>query len=209
MAKWELKREKYLSLTEVKQLVKVCEGRASADREKGRLTWPRVWAVVHTGLESGLRVSELKDLNCGDLFLKNGEPYLVVTNGKGGKTRRVSLGSNLKRHLKEFLKWKEAAEEETGEDAPVFCSAYRRRYSKRGVQMVFKKALKASGLPDSYSIHCLRHTCGTYLYESTRDLRFVQKFLGHASPTTTTVYAQVTPEREKEYVNEVSDLYRE
>ena len=64
------------------------------------------------------------------LFLKNGEPYLIVKNGKGGKTRRVSLGSNLKKHLKEFLKWKEAAGEEKGEDAPVFCSAYKRRVSK-------------------------------------------------------------------------------
>ena len=84
MPKWELQRERYLSLTEVKQLVKVCEGRASADSEKGRLTWPKVWTVVHTGLESGLRVSERKDLNCGDLFLKNGEPYLIVKTGKGG-----------------------------------------------------------------------------------------------------------------------------
>jgi site-specific recombinase XerD len=209
MAKWELKREKYLSLSEVKQLVKVCEGRASADREKGRLTWPRVWAVVHTGLESGLRVSELKGLDCGDLFLKNGEPYLIVRNGKGGKTRRVSLGSNLKKHLKEFLKWKETAGEETGEDSPVFCSAYKRRFSKRGLQILFKKALSASGLPEHYSIHCLRHTCGTYAYDQTKDLRFVQRLLGHSSPSTTSVYAGVTPEKEAKYINQISDLYQE
>lgn len=108
MAKWEVGREKYLSLLEVKQLIKVCEGRASADKEKGRVTWPRVWGIIHTALETGLRVSELKVLNCGDLFLKNGEPYLIVRKGKNGKMRRVSLSSNLRKHLKEFLNWKEA-----------------------------------------------------------------------------------------------------
>lgn len=209
MPKWELGREKYLSLSEVKQLIKVCEGRASADKEKGRVTWVRVWGIIHTALETGLRVSELKDLNCGDIFLKNGEPYLIVTNGKGGKSRRISLSSNLKRHLKDFLKWKKPVGEDVANDSPLFCSAYKERSSKRGLQMLFKKALRASGLPGHYSIHCLRHTCGTYTYDRTRDLRFVQRLLGHSSPNTTTIYAQVTPEKEAAYVNQISDLYKE
>ena len=91
--------------------------------KKGRVTWPRVWIIVHTALETGLRVSELRSLNCGDIFLKNREPYLTVTNGKGGKSRRISLSSNLRKHLKESLKWKETVGEDTAQDSPLFCSA--------------------------------------------------------------------------------------
>ncbi|NIM45708.1 MAG: tyrosine-type recombinase/integrase, partial [Nitrososphaeria archaeon] len=94
-----------------------------------------------------LRVSELRDLNCGDIFLKNGEPHLIVKNGKGGKSRRLSLSSNLRKHLREFLRWKETVGEDTAQDSPLFCSAYKERFSKRGLQMLFKKALRASGLP--------------------------------------------------------------
>ena len=58
--------------------------------------------------------------------------------------------------------------------------------------------------PD-YSIHSLRHSWGTYLYQKTKDLRLVQKELRHRSPQTTAVYADVTPEERSEAVNGVWD----
>ena len=69
------------------------------------------------------------------------------------------------------------------------------------MQYGFKEALKISGLPEVYSIHACRHTYGTFLYQRTKNLRLVQKQLGHSSVTTTTVYADVTAQEAVEAVN--------
>ncbi len=61
--------------------------------------------------------------------------------------------------------------------------------------------MKEAGLPDYYSIHACRHSYGTYLYQKTKNLRLVQKQLGHSSITTTTVYADVPLEETLEAVN--------
>ena len=56
-------------------------------------------------------------------------------------------------------------------------------YSTRALQYAFKVSMVESGLPRYYSIHSLRHSYGTYLYQRTKDLRLVQKQLGHSSIT--------------------------
>ncbi len=58
---------------------------------------------------------------------------------------------------------------------------------------MFETAVKGAGLP-KYSIHACRHSFGTYLYQKTKNLRMVQKQLGHVNIATTQVYADVTPE---------------
>jgi len=69
------------------------------------------------------------------------------------------------------------------------------------LQKQFKKATRAAGLNPEYSIHATRHTFGTQLYERTKDLRMVQRQLGHSSIATTTIYAGVSKERTLEAMN--------
>jgi len=74
--------------------------------------------------------------------------------------------------------------------------------SKRGdkmdrsaLQKVFKKSAAKANLPEHHSIHSLRHTYATRLYKASGyNLRLVQKQLGHSSPSTTSVYADVVNE---------------
>ena len=64
--------------------------------------------------------------------------------------------------------------------------------SRSGIQQVFKKWAKKSGISSHYSIHSLRHTYATNLYKASGyNLRLVQKQLGHSSPSITQVYADV------------------
>jgi site-specific recombinase XerD len=105
------------------------------------------------------------------------------------------------KHLSEYLKWKRLLDEPKGDDDPLLMSSHGRAYSTRTLQYAFKVALKEAGLPKYYSIHACRHSYGTYLYQKTKDLRLVQKQLGHSSITTTTVYADVTVEETLEAVN--------
>ena len=198
--KWTLDRQKFLSEAEVKKLRRVVEDKALADQQMGRTTWPRFWMAVDLAIGAGLRVSEIANLRVGNLYLNSREPRLQVT-GKGQKTRDVYISRELMRHLSEYLKWKRTMDEPTEDDDPLLLSSHGKAYSTRTLQYAFKVSLKEAGLQKYYSIHACRHSYGTYLYRKTKDLRLVQKQLGHSSITTTTVYADVTVEETLDAVN--------
>jgi site-specific recombinase XerD len=198
--KWTLDRQKFLSEAEVKKLRRVVEDKALADLQKGRTTWPRFWMVVDLAVSAGLRVSEIAGLRVGNLYLNSREPRLQVT-GKGQKTRDVFISRELMKHLSQYLKWKRSLDEPLGDDDPLLMSSHGKPYSTRTLQYAFKRSIKEAGLPSYYSIHACRHSYGTYLYQKTKDLRLVQKQLGHSSITTTTVYADVTVEETLDAVN--------
>lgn len=190
-----LKPEQFLSKNEVHALANCCEEKAALDAEKGRLVWPRVWLTVHLGLESGLRVSEMRQLKISDLRLKGSEPSIHVANGKGNKSRNVLISECLKNHLKKYIQTYQL------KDGDHLLNVNGRPYTNMGLQKQFKKAIEAAGLPNYYSVHCLRHTFGTYLYEREKDLRMVQNQLGHADVATTSIYAGVAKERTYSAVN--------
>ena len=204
--KWELTRDKYMSMDEVRRLRRSAEDRALADLAKGRTTAVRTWAVIDLALSTGLRVSEIAELKISDLNLNGPEPQLLVRNGKGGKPRTVTLPQDLRRHLREFLAWKKRLKEKTGPEDHLFVSERGDRFTTRGLQYLFKQAAEKAGLPSHFSIHACRHSYGTYLYQKTKDLRLVQDQLGHSSPIVTQVYSHITPE---ERVRSVNGLWSE
>ncbi len=198
--RWTLDREKFMSEEEVKKLRRVCEDKALADIQKGRTTWPRFWIAIDLAVNAGLRVSEITNLKVGNLYLNSKEPRLRVT-GKGDKTRDVYISKVLFKHLTDYLKWKRTLNEPTGDGEFLLLSSHGRKYSTRTLQYAFKRAAKITGLPEYYSIHACRHSYGTYLYKKTKDLRLVQKLMGHSDISTTTIYSDVTVDAALEGVN--------
>lgn len=198
--KWTLDRQKYMSEIEVKKLRRTIENKALADIQKGRTTWPRFWMAIDLALGGGLRVSEITDLRIENLYLDATEPRLRVT-GKGNRTRDVFISKDLMKHISAFLDWKRAMEEPTNQTSQLLLSSHKRPYSTRTLQYAFKLSLKEAGLPECYSIHACRHSYGTYLYQKTKNLRLVQKQLGHSNITTSTVYADVLISETLEAVN--------
>lgn len=63
----------------------------------------------------------------------------------------------------------------------------------RAVQRAFLGALQESGVTKEATVHTLRHSWATHLYEAGVDLRIIQAYLGHASPATTSIYTHLTP----------------
>jgi site-specific recombinase XerD len=194
--KWELKNDKYMTKDEVRALRKGTEDRAAADLFKGRTTWPRIWMLIDLATCSGLRVAEIANLKVADITLKR-DAFLTVI-GKGKKKRDVQINSNLVKHIKKHIK-----REGLKEDDYLLTSSHGKGYGTRGLQLHFKTACKITGLPKYYSIHSARHTYGTMLYSSTKDLREVQQQLGHSKPSTTAIYASALKEDISKDVNKV------
>jgi len=186
---WVLDESKFLSTGDVKRLL--CTAKARAEKSGG--TAVRDYLIVHLALSTGLRVSEVASLKCGDIFIENGMSSLIVRRGKGGKPRSVAFNGALKEHLVEYLRCKQENGEAVGHNAPLLASRSNGAgMTTRAIQKAFKRCAARAGLSPRYSMHSCRHTFACHLYRASGwNLRLVQKQLGHASIATTQVYADV------------------
>jgi len=176
------------------------------DQIKGRKTWVTRYTLVYLALNSGLRVSELARLKLKDLQLGGKENFLIVQNGKGNRKRDVYLDTELVKHLKEYIVISKTAwSESTAYDAPLLAGRNGGHFTTTALEISFKQALIAAGLPSTYSIHSSRHTYATILLAKTNNLRFVQKQLGHSTLNMTALYADVLPEHNQALANSILD----
>lgn len=184
-SQWILGFDKLMTETEVKILRTTLEGAALLAKSKARQGSVRDQCIIELALGTGLRVSEICDLKLEDIDLKRGGNSLIVRHGKGDKQRIVKFSSKLKQLILDYLEYRESNSEY------LFPSERRHFMSSNGVQKAFKRWAKRAGLPSRYSIHSCRHYYATQLLKVSKNLRLVQMQCGHASPQTTTVYAQV------------------
>ncbi len=190
---WVLDRSKYLSQREAKWLIKIARHRAETGLLYGHKTPVRDYFIIHLALETGLRVMEIAQLNCGDIYIDEKIGSLIVRKGKGGKKRLVRFNSEFKQHYDNYLKWKQACNEPINQDDPLLRSSHTGGHmTSRALEKAFKRTAAKANLPEHYSIHCLRHTYACQLYKASGyNLRLVQKQLGHSNSRTTEVYADV------------------
>lgn len=132
---------------------------------------------------SGVRVSELVDMNVGDVDL--GELIVRVRSGKGNRDRLTITSAKLVPALQRLIGDRPRL-------APLFAAAHGRRWSSRSVQHVLQRGRVAADLPAQLTPHSLRHAFATHLLESGVDLRAIQQLLGHKHIQTTTRYARMT-----------------
>lgn len=190
---WILDPGKFLTREEVSRLLETARKRAEVALARGNKVAIRDYFIVDLALSTGLRVAEIADLNCKDIFLRERFCALLVRNGKSGKKRLVRFNGSLKCHYEKYLLWKQTIGEPTGLGDPLFLSSNTGGHmSTRALEKAFKRTAARAGLPSHYSIHCLRHTYACELYRASGyNLRLVQKQLGHAHVATTQVYADV------------------
>ncbi len=183
---------KYYTDQQIKLLRRTVRDRAALDIERGQVTAVREWMAVDMLTSSGLRVSEAANIRCGDIRASYGESALFVRDGKGSKSRTVQIPDALKRHLKQFVTWKASRGEPTGQDDYLF-TGQRGPWTAQAIQFLVKKYLKALGIYENEkAVHALRHSYAVEFYRQERDLRALQKQLGHSSVETTQIYADVT-----------------
>ena len=136
-------------------------------------------------LSTGIRISELVGLNCGDIDLKNAS--FVVTR-KGGSQTILYMSDELVAQLELYLngapEWDEVFDERT-KNSPLFTSIQGTRLGVRAVQNLVKKYAATAAPLKKISPHKLRSTFGTNLYRETKDIYVVADLLGHTDVNTT------------------------
>lgn len=131
----------------------------------------------------GLRVSEVVNLKIADVDSKR--MVITLRQAKGKKDRQVMLSEKLLLLLREYFAafkpklW-------------LFEGQYGDQYSTRSVQEVINQAKKKAGINRKGSIHALRHSFATHLFEGGTDIASIKELLGHSSIRTTLIYTHVS-----------------
>jgi integrase/recombinase XerC len=192
------KLEKYLpSYLDRSQMTSLF-GAAETRAQGGAFNDVRNLAILELFYSTGMRLSELRGINRGDLDLLTQQ---VRVRGKGRKERIIPLGDHALRALRNYESRRDALIRATspGSDRDAFFLSSRgQRMSTRGIQKAVTALLDLVGEEAGLSTHSLRHTFATHLLDSGADLRAVQELLGHASVSTTQVYTHTSVERLKQ-----------
>jgi integrase/recombinase XerD len=141
----------------------------------------------------GLRVSEIVDLQIGDIDLQRG---VAVVLGKGQKRRVVPIAEVAMERLSAHLQLRDAqprASARKPSQRPwLFPSPRGGRMTRQGFWKIVRAYAKAAGIRGNVYPHRLRHSFATHLLVGGADLRSVQMLLGHADISTTEIYTHVT-----------------
>jgi integrase/recombinase XerC len=153
-------------------------------------------AVLEFLYSTGCRVGEVSGLTLDRLDLPAGTARVV---GKGSKERVVFLAPPARSALADYLPKREARvrrlASEAGGKEYLFVNARGGRLSERGIEWIVEGYAARSRFPRKVSPHAFRHSFATHLVGRGADIRAVQELLGHASVSTTQVYAHVDMER--------------
>lgn len=185
--KQEKRIPKYLTLDDSKKLLDVASNEDNRNNE-------RDYAITTLFLNCGMRLSELVNINIKDIKFDDCKMTVI---GKGNKERTIYLNNACMRSVKEYLNIRPKEGIKYDSKDALFLSERRERISNRTVQYIIKNELRKAGLDtNKYSVHKLRHTAATLMYQyGNVDIRALQELLGHASISTTEIYTHVENER--------------
>ena len=178
---------KFLNLEESRRLLAAVEGDLAS---KSRV---RDYAIVTLFLNCGMRVSELVGINLSDL-----DPELTSlrVTGKGSKQRMIYLNDACRSAVRAYLSERMELDPKKNDTDALFLSSRVQRISVKTVQWMVYRYLDAAGLSNrGLSVHKLRHTAATLMYQSGKvDIRVLKDVLGHEQLNTTQIYTHVSDE---------------
>lgn len=176
---------KYLTLDDSKKLLNIASNEDNRNKE-------RDYAIITLFLNCGIRLSELVGINIKDISFSECKLNVI---GKGNKERTIYLNKACMNAINKYMAVRPKDKVKSKE--ALFLSERRERISNRTVQHIVKKELALAGLDtEKYSVHKLRHTAATLMYQyGNVDIRALQELLGHESISTTEIYTHVNNEQ--------------
>ena len=192
---------KFMNTEEAMRLI------TAVENDKESKTRRRDYTIIVLFLNTGMRLSELVGLNLESF---DSELSFVTVRGKGNKERIIYLNSGTKNVIKSYLRERLDPKHIRTSDNAMFLSSRQQRISTKTVQWIIYRYLDLAGLGSrGLSVHKLRHTAATLMYQSGKvDVRVLKDILGHEQLNTTQIYTHVVGENIRDAVqsNPLSDL---
>lgn len=177
---------KYLALEEAQKLLSVIDGK---NKE-------RDFAIIILFLNCGMRLAELVSIDYNDI---RSDGTLVIT-GKGNKERTVYLNQACIDAVASYMK---VRPNDGVKDRALFLSSRNQRISPRMVEIMVQKNLEKAGLGGrGLSVHKLRHTAATLMYQHGNvDVLVLKEILGHENLGTTEIYTHIQSDASKQAID--------
>ena len=192
---------KYLTVDEAVRLLEA----VNSDTESK--TRQRDYSIIALFLNTGMRLSELVGLNVESF---DPEITFVKVLGKGSKERIIYLNNAARDAVISYLRQRLDPRFIHTSDHAFFLSARQQRISPKTIQWMVNKYLDLAGLGSKgYSVHKLRHTAATLMYQSGKvDIRVLKDILGHEQLNTTQIYTHLVSKNLEEAMdkNPLSDV---
>jgi integrase len=172
----------------------------------GNIRLLRYRVCLTTIYSCGLRLSEGTHLKVENIDSDRG--LINVRQSKGNKDRDVPLPKKTLKLLREQWKshtnkvWIFPSAGHGGRNMPFATKPI----SHSSVQVALRSALKTSTINKKATVHTLRHSWATHLLEGGINLRLIQTWLGHSSPSATSVYTHLTEKAKTDAVKTINEL---
>lgn len=188
---------KYLNIEQAKKLLSVIDG---ANRE-------RDYCIVTLLLNCGMRLSELVSLDYNKITF-DGDSASIIITGKGSKQRTVYLNHACVAAINAYMRVR--TKDGVKDRNALFLSNRHTRISPKTVQHMVDVYLEKAGFGGmGFSVHKLRHTAATLMYQTGKvDVLALKEILGHENLNTTQIYTHLLDEQLKKAVeaNPLADI---
>ena len=186
---------KVLTMEEAKMLLDAVKN----DSESKSVS--RDYAIITLFLNCGMRVSELVGIDLSDI---DHELRSLRVVGKGNKERIVYLNDACRMALGDYITERAESDNSKVVTKALFLSSRDQRISVKTVQWMVYKYLDMAGLESKhYSVHKLRHTAATLMYQTGNvDVRVLKDILGHEQLNTTQIYTHVSNQHMEQAMEE-------
>lgn len=179
----------------IEAMLRVAYAEISSTNGNARKAAIRDTAVMEMLFATGVRVSELCDLNVKDVDLTRA---CIMVWGKGAKERLLYIGNTeVLNALKQYLGLSVRPA-----DSPLFLNQRGSRLSEQSVRIILRKYEQKARLTLHVTPHMFRHSFATLLLEEGVDIRYIQKMLGHSSIVTTQIYTDVATAKQREILTQ-------
>lgn len=148
--------------------------------------------IIELLYATGLRVSELININIKDIDIKNKEIRVL---GKGSKERIVYFGEYAAKYLIDYINTSRRELLKDKNNSYLILNNQGNNITSRGIQIIIDDIVSKAAIKHNISPHVLRHTFATDMLNNGADLKSVQELLGHESLSTTQIYTHITNER--------------
>lgn len=180
---------KYLNVEQAKKLLSVIDG---ANRE-------RDYCIVTLLLNCGMRLSELVSLDYNKITF-DGDSASIIITGKGSKQRTVYLNHACVAAINAYMRVR--TKDGVKDRNALFLSNRHTRISPKTVQHMVDVYLEKAGFGGmGFSVHKLRHTAATLMYQTGKvDVLALKEILGHENLNTTQIYTHLLDDQLKKAV---------